>query len=161
MTEPRAPMNEYRVTVRGQLETTTQAFVRSEDEARRHAFDDKWHGIYGDFEGEDGTVCEELNCDMALEVVKVEFVRELPPPPPPPPQLYDEEIMRALLNMLGICVAKERASYDGSPDHAYRQLYAFMLTLARMWEAKGVKPTLHLPSPDELDAERAKETVQE
>ena len=69
--------------------------------------------------------------------------------------------MHALLNMLGICVAKERDSYDGSPDHAYRKLYAFMLTLVRIWEAKGVKPTLHLPSPDELDAERAKETEQE
>ena len=31
----------------------------------------------------------------------------------------------------------------------------------KIWEAKGVKPTLHLPSPDELDAERAKETEQE
>ena len=35
MTEPRAPTNEYLVTVRGQLETTTQIFVHSEDEARR------------------------------------------------------------------------------------------------------------------------------
>ena len=159
MTEPRAPKNEYLVTVRGQLETTTRIFVRSEDEARRRVVDDKWQRVYEDFEGEDGTVCEQLDRDMAMEVVKVEFIRELPPPPPPPPRLHDEEIVRSLLNMLAICVVKEKASYDGSKDHAYRELYAFMLTLQRMWEAKGVKAELHMQSPDELDAERAKETA--
>ena len=43
--------------------------------------------------------------------------------------------------MLAICVLKEKASYDGSKDHAYRELYAFMLTLQRMWEAKDEGPT--------------------
>ena len=159
MTEPRAPTNEYLVTLRGQLETTTQIFADSEDEARRRIVDDKWQWVYEPFEGEDGTVCEQLNSDMAMEVVKVEFIRELPPPEPPLPRLYDEEIVRSLLNMVAICVVKEKASYDGSKDHAYRELYAFMLTLKRMWEAKGVKPKLQMPSPDELDAERTKETA--
>jgi hypothetical protein len=35
MTERGEPTNEYLVTVRGQLETTTQIYVHSEDEARR------------------------------------------------------------------------------------------------------------------------------
>jgi hypothetical protein len=148
MTEPRAPTNEYLITVRGQLETTTQIFVHSEDEARRRVVDDKWQGVYEGFEGEDGTVCEQLNHDMAMEVVKVKFIRELPPPPPPPPRLYDEEIVHSLLSMVAICVVKEKARHDGSKDHAYRELYAFTLTLKRMWEAKGVKPKLHMPSPD-------------
>jgi hypothetical protein len=159
MTEPRAPKNEYLVTVRGQLETTTRIFVHSEDEARRRVVDDKWQWVYEDFEGEDGTVCEQLNRDMAMEIVKVEFICELPPPPPPPPELYHEEIVHSLLNMVEICVVKEKANYDGTKDHAYRELYAFMLTLKRMWEAKGVKAELHMQSPDELDAERAKETA--
>ena len=81
MTEPRAPKNGYLVTVRGQLETATRIFVHSEDEARRNVVDDKWQWAYEPFEGEGGTVCEQLNRDMAMEIVKVEFIRELPPPP--------------------------------------------------------------------------------
>jgi hypothetical protein len=88
----------------------------------------------------------------------MEDLRELPPPPPP--DLYDEAIMRTLLNMLAVCVDKEKASYDGSPDHAYHRLYTYMQTLAAMWEAKGLKPVLHLLSPADLDAERNKETAE-
>ena len=74
--------------------------------------------MYGHLEGDEESVCEALNRDMTLEVVKVEYLHELPPPPPPPPDLYDEAIMHTLLNMLAVCVDKEKASYDGSLDHA-------------------------------------------
>jgi hypothetical protein len=151
---------EYRVAVRGQLEIATQVLAPNEGSARQSIEDNKWFDVYGHLEGEDGTVCVALNRDMTLEVVKVEYLRELPPRPPPPPNLYDEAIMRTLLNMLAVCLDKEKASYDGSPDHAYHRLYAYMQTLAAMWKAKGLKPVLHLPSPTELDAERDKEALE-
>jgi hypothetical protein len=149
-------IKEYRVTVRGVLETTTQVFAPNETVARMRVEDDKWLEVYEDLEGEEGTVCQALNDDMPLEIVKVECLRELPPPPPPPPDLHDEAIVRTLLHMLGVCVEKEKASYDGTPDHAYHQLYGYAETLATMWKAKGLTPKLLVPSPAELDAERAK-----
>jgi hypothetical protein len=156
MTE-RETTKEYRVTVRGQVETTAQVFAPNEGVARQSVAENKWSDVYSDLEGEEGTVCEALNRDMPLEVVKIECLREPPPPPPPPPDLYNEAIVRTLLAMLVVCVEKEKASYDGTPGHAYHQLYAYMQTLVAMWKAKGLTPKLNLPSPAELDAERAKE----
>jgi hypothetical protein len=57
--------------------------------------------------------------------------------------------------MLAVCVKKEKDSYDGAPDHAYHRLYGYMEKLVAMWKAKGLTPKLDLPSPAELDAERA------
>jgi hypothetical protein len=148
-------MKEYCVTVRGQLETTTHVRAPNETVARMRTKDQQWTGVFDDLDGEEGAVCEALNRDMALEVVKVECLRELPPAPPPPPNLYNEAIMRTLLDMLAVCVKKEKASYDGAPDHAYHQLYGYMETLVAMWKSKGLTPKLDLPSPAELDAERA------
>jgi hypothetical protein len=149
---------EYRVTVRGQLETTTQVFAVNEAVVLKRVEDHRWTEVYRDLEGDEGSVCEALNRDMALEIVKVECIRDLPPPPPPPPGLYNEAIVRTLLDMLAVCVEKEKAAYlhEGGQDHAYRRLYAQLQTLVAMWKATGLKPKLNLPSPAELDAERAK-----
>ncbi len=59
---------EYRVTVRGQLETTTQVFAVNEAVVLKRVEDHRWTEVYSDFEGDEGSVCEALNRNMALEV---------------------------------------------------------------------------------------------
>jgi len=112
-----------------------------------------WDRVWGDYEGEDGEVCDRLDTDMPMQVMAVEFVREIPPPPHRP-GLYNEEIMYGLVNLILPYLDETLASYDGSPNHAYRRVYAKVRQLVQMWQDMGVEAALNAPPPDELD-ERA------
>src|SRR3954451_24873469 len=46
---------EYRVTVRGQLETTTEVFAVNEAVARMRVEDHRWTKVYRDLEGDEGS----------------------------------------------------------------------------------------------------------
>jgi hypothetical protein len=145
-------MNEYKISIVGTMTRDLPVLAANEDAAIKAI---SWHRVWGDHEGEDGDVCDRLDTDMPMQVTAVEFVREIPPPPPRP-GLYNEAIMYGLVNLITPYVSETLASYDGSPDHAYRRVYAEVGRLVQMWQDMGVKAALNAPSPNELDAERAK-----
>jgi hypothetical protein len=145
-------MNEYKISVKGTVMRDLRVAAADEEAAIKAI---GWYQVWGDREGEDGDVCDRLDTDMPMQITAIEFVREIPPPPPRP-GLYNEAIMYGLINLILPYLDETLAAYDGSPDHAYRRVHAEVGRLVQMWQEMGVKAALNAPSPDELDARRAK-----
>jgi hypothetical protein len=85
----------------------------------------------------------------------MEDLRELPPPPPP--DLYDEAIMRTLLNMLAACVRNRATTVRWIGLSPTLRLYA---DAGRHVGGQGAEAGAAPTSPAELDADRNKETAE-